>query len=90
VKRYMITGLAETCPLCIEPVDGRSKSASRPIFQVACEGGGYTGPICAAHVAALIKASEPEKATVPPKTEPPKPTQVASAGTAPPAAQAAK
>jgi hypothetical protein len=59
MKKYTISGLAESCPLCIEG-DGR-KGQNKPIFAVGSEGG-YTGPICARHLEALIKAEEPPRA----------------------------
>ncbi len=65
MKKYIIVGIADNCPLCITPVDGRTKSVPVPIFQVTCEGG-FSGDICAAHVYALIKADEPKKPEVKP------------------------
>src|SRR4051812_26579616 len=56
-KKYVIEGLADICPLCIEATDGRSKERRPPVFLVGCDGG-YTGAVCAPHLAALIKASE--------------------------------
>jgi hypothetical protein len=85
VKRLMIMGLADTCPLCID-ADAR-KASNKPMFVVASEGGGYSGPVCAAHLAALIKLDEPKPA-VPPQQ--PKPAQVAPTGNGPPAAPVAK
>jgi hypothetical protein len=80
MKRYLITGVAEHCPLCID-ADGRK--SGRTIFQVTAEGGGYSGPCCAAHIAAMIKMSEPEKPGIPS----PKPAPV---GNGAPAAVSAK
>jgi hypothetical protein len=79
--RYMIVGLADSCPLCID-ADGRK--GGRTIFQVTAEGGGYSGPCCAAHIAAMIRLSEPEKPAAP------KPAQAVPAGNGPPAAQVVK
>lgn len=68
MKRYYIAGLADTCPLCIEG-DGR-KTPNRPIFQIEGENGGFSGPCCANHVAAILKM---EGAQVDKKPEPPRP-----------------
>jgi hypothetical protein len=82
VKKYVIEGLADACPLCIEPGE-RSKEKRPPVFAVSCEGG-YSGPVCAPHLAALLKtAAGPASA---PKAEPPKPVPPAPPG--PPAAAA--
>lgn len=49
---FVVKSLAEHCGLCID-IDGRKKQ-SGPFFDVTCEGG-YSGPICPGHIAALIK-----------------------------------
>lgn len=69
MKRYMITGVADNvgCPLCIQPTDGRAKAGNGTIFQVTAEGGGYSGPICPPHLAALIKMDEKPKPVEPVK-----------------------
>lgn len=65
MKKYMVIGLSDSCPLCID-VDGR-KGPNKPLFQVVAEGGGYSGPICAMHLAALIRMEEGGKNSVPEK-----------------------
>ena len=57
-KEYRFVGLADKCPLCID-ADGRKKPE---VFIVACENG-YSGPICAPHLAALIRLDQPQQAT---------------------------
>ncbi len=84
-REFRILGLADACPLCIEPPDGRVKEKRPPIFVVGSDGG-YNGAVCAPHIAALIKAEEGAKAA--PQEEPKKPAQPARA-LAPPAAAAA-
>ncbi len=75
MKKYVIDGVADQspCPLCIEPTDGRSKEKRPPVFVVGCDGG-YSGPVCAPHLAALIRAAEPPVAPAKPVNMPVKPT----------------
>ena len=91
----MIEGLGEVCPLCIEAPDGRSKERRPPVFLVGCDGG-YTGAVCAPHLAALIRAAE-GKAEPKPKAEAkhemkaePKPAVPSGNGTPPPVPAGAK
>jgi hypothetical protein len=77
-KKFVIEGLGEVCPLCIEPQDGRGKERRPPVFLVSCEGG-YCGAVCAPHLSALIKATDGSKAEVRPEVKPkeePKPNGV--------------
>jgi hypothetical protein len=94
-RKYVIEGLADECPLCIEG-EGRPKEKRPPVFVVSCEGG-YSGVACAPHLVRLIKAGEGGPATsAPPKPEPraeraeqkaeakPTPAVAAPAGNGPP------
>lgn len=77
-KKYVIEGLGDSgCPLCINgDAEGR-KEKRPPVFQVSCEGG-YSGCVCAPHLAALIKAAEPSGApAAPPRLADVKPAQQA-------------
>lgn len=68
MKRYLIQGVAERCPLCLEP-DGRRKPAE--VFVVSCEGG-YNGAICPAHLLAMMRADGPKDPPTPPKKDDPR------------------
>lgn len=84
MKKYLIIGLAQDCPLCLEPVDGRVKSTGRTFFQVAAEGGGYAGPCCAAHLSAMMRMEE-KGVNIQANTQPvntPKPAQPVTNGPA--------
>ncbi len=64
-KRFVIEGVADNCPLCLDGAEARKDK--RPVFVVSSEGS-YSGPICSAHLAAIIKAGEPANGQ--PKSEP--------------------
>ena len=64
MRKYLIAGLADVCPLCLGGESTGRKGPLHPIFQVTSEGG-YCGSCCAPHLAALIKSAEGEKPEAP-------------------------
>lgn len=85
MKRYMILKLADMGTFCAADPDGGKPRDRRPFFDVTCEGG-YTGPICATHLAALIKHGNGETPEAPTRAaQPPvaaRPAQVPEAALA--------